>query len=107
MPAVGPEDTVSLPLISDAGGTVTVRPREEVRVLTAPEDQVSVSVQLPRFVFPGHEAGERAGKLIVCVNGVPQGETDYVYCSDIAVPTAAKRRFLQWLRGLGVYELIQ
>ncbi|MCI9468599.1 MAG: D-alanyl-D-alanine carboxypeptidase [Oscillospiraceae bacterium] len=107
MPAVGPEDTVSLPLISDAGGTVTVRPREEVRVLTAPEDQVSVSVQLPRFVFPGHEAGERAGKLIVCVNGVPQGETDYVYCSDIAVPTAAKRSFLQWLRGLGVYELIQ
>lgn len=106
-PAVGVDDTVTLPLMVDGGGTVTVRPREEVRVLTAPGDEVSVSIWLPRFVFPGVEAGETAGKLIVSVNGVPQGETDYIYCGDTASPTSAKRSFLQWLRSLGVYELIQ
>ncbi len=106
-PAAGPEDTVDLPLISETGGTVTVRPREEVRVLTAPGDEISYSVQLPRFVFPGLAAGDTAGKLIVFVNGVPQAETEYVYCDEVVCPAAAKQSFLQWLRGLGVYELIQ
>lgn len=106
-PAVGPEDTVELPLVSDAGGTVTVRPLEDVCVLTAPGDRVTVSMCLPRFVFPGVQAGDTAGKLIVFVNDVPQGETDYIYCDDIACPASAKRSFLQWLRGLGVYEWIQ
>lgn len=103
----GVEDTVTLPLVSHDGGNITVRPREEVRVLTSPEDEVSISVQLPRFVFPGVEAGETAGKLIVFVNGENQAEMDYVYADEIACPTIAKRNFLQWLRGLGIYELIQ
>lgn len=106
-PAAGPEDSRSLPLMADGGGTVTVRPREEVRVLTAPGDEVSYSVQLPRFVFPGVKDGDTAGKLVVSVNGVPQGETDYIYCEDVACPALAKRSFRQWLRGLGVYEWIQ
>lgn len=103
----GVEDTVSLPLVSAGGGSVTVRPREEVRVLTVPGDKVTFSIQLPRFVFPGVEAGETAGKLIVFVNGERQAETDYVYSNEIACPTIAKKNFLQWLRGLGIYELIQ
>lgn len=106
-PAAGPEDVVEIPLISESGGTVTVRPREEVRVLTAPGDEITYSVQLPRFVFPGIRAGDTAGKLIVFVNGVPQGDMEYIYCDEIVCPVSAKRSFLQWLRGLGVYELIQ
>lgn len=96
-PAAGPEDAMRLPLIADGGGTVTVRPREEVRVLTAPGDDVSYTIYLPRFVFPGVKAGETAGRLTVCVNGVPQGETDYLYCDDVALPAAGPAVF-RWLR---------
>ena len=84
--AVEEDFTVELPAVCDGGGTVTVMPAEPVRALVRPEDTVALRLELPRFVFPGVLAGDRAGRVTVTVNGVPAGETTLVYREDLPLP---------------------
>ena len=95
--AASPDEGVELPLVSETGETVTVYPKEEVRVLVGPEDVVECAVKLPRFVFPGVEAGDVAGELEVTVNGEVRGGTAYIFENGIALPSSGKLTLPQML----------
>lgn len=94
--AMDTEETLELPVVCDNGGTVSVRPEQELRVLVRPEDQIDVIVELPRFVFTGVTAGQCAGTAVVMVNGEARCSGSLVYSQDLPLPTAAQMP-LHWL----------
>lgn len=93
--AMGAEETLELPVVCDNGGTVSVHPEQDLRVLVRPEDRVQVSVQLPRFVFPGVKAGQEAGNVVVTVNGEVRCGGTLVYARDL--PLSPAQTPLRWL----------
>lgn len=74
----------SIPTVLPAFADAKAVPSERLSVLSAPGDEITVSLELPRLVFAPIINGGCAGKLRVFTNGVLTCETDMVY----AVPEA-------------------
>ena len=85
------EKGISLPVICEDGGEITVAPEENVQVLVRPGDRVEWTAELPRFVFPGIQKGDPAGWLLVTVNGTVQKEVQLIYQEDLPIPGSRER----------------
>lgn len=79
-------ESVCLPVVSASGEKTRVYPVQDVQVRTMPGDEVETEYDLPRFVFPGVKAGERAGELVVRVNGEERARVEMVYGQDLPLP---------------------
>ena len=85
-------ESVCLPVVSASGEKTQVYPVQDVQVLTMPGDNIEREYYLPRFVFPGIKAGEKAGYLIVRVNGEERARVDMVYGQDLPLSGKMKSR---------------
>ena len=76
---------VSLPVIGGTAGEVTLIPNGSLR-LTLPADHAKITetVEAPRFLFGGFEAGEVKGKVVYRMDGVKIGEVPLVTETGIA-----------------------
>lgn len=91
-----------VPIIAGNDAVVSVEPLTDVTVFTDEDDVIAYRVELPRFVFAPVSRGDRAGQVIVTVNGREVAEVQLVYMEDhqmkIDDPTGGNRWFLN-LRG--------
>lgn len=68
-----------LPVVSDHETTVTVEPLTDVTVFTESSDRAEYTVELPRFVFGPIYTGEKAGRIVVTMDGNQVAEVPLVY----------------------------
>ena len=73
-----------LPLFSGDGKKITAEPLRNVTVYAAEEDAADYIVELPRFVFGPVYAGDRAGRILVKLNGKIVDEVPLVYIDNSA-----------------------
>lgn len=64
------------------GGTVTAEPLGNVTVFTDKPEEADLVVELPRFVFGPVHTGDRAGRILVRVDGITAEEVPLVYMEN-------------------------
>ena len=76
---------VSVPVVGGTAGEVQLLPEGSLR-LTLPADhaEITASVEAPRFLFGGFDAGEVKGKVVYRVNGAKIGEIPLVTAKGVA-----------------------
>ncbi len=79
-----------IPVLSGAGIWAELVPGESVTLLVPADREISLRCEYPGFVFAPIEAGERAGRAEVMIDGKSAGEFELVYAYDVplAVPCA-------------------
>ena len=73
----------TIPLISREGGLVCLVPEGEYCVSVKRNEKVTLTARLPWFAFTPINAGERAGKAEISVDGETIGEYYLIYRDDI------------------------
>lgn len=71
-----------LPLFYGDGRKIAVEPLRDVTVYAAAEDEASYTVELPRFAFGPVYAGDRAGRIVIKLNGRTVDEVPLVYMEN-------------------------
>lgn len=71
-----------LPLFYGDGRKVSVEPLRDVTVYASAEDEADYITELPRFVFGPVYAGDRAGRILVRLNGRIVEEVPLVYMEN-------------------------
>ncbi len=71
-----------LPLFYGDGRKIAVEPLRDVTVYAAEDEQADYTVELPRFAFGPVYAGERAGRILVRLNGKTVDEVPLVYMEN-------------------------
>ena len=63
------EVVATVPVIAGMGDSVTLVAEETLELLTAADDEVGVTMEVPRFVYAGVRADDVGGRVTVDVNG--------------------------------------
>ena len=79
---VSSETRYVLPMLRGNGSTVMAEPLRDVTVFTSDLASVKTIVELPRFVYGPVYVGDRAGRILVRVNGVTVEEVPLVYMEN-------------------------
>lgn len=77
-----------VPVISGARESVAVTPAEEMELFLPKSAEITLTAEMPRFVFAPVSAGETAGRIWVIVENEIIGGCELVYTED--VPLAMK-----------------
>lgn len=99
-----PKDTVfQVPIMTGSEETVSVEPLSDVTVFADEQSTIDYVVELPRFVFGPVNRGDKAGQIVVTVNGEEAAKVQLVYMEDyrmkIEKPFLLERLF-QGVRGI-------
>lgn len=73
-----------LPVISGTVATIGVAPKESLFVLLKKDAGLSISTELPRFVFAGIATGDEAGKVSVIIDGEKVCETKLYFTESVS-----------------------
>ncbi len=79
----------SVPVLSGEKESVRAVPAEELKLLVPRDAELTLSAELPWFVFAPIRAGEVAGKLRILCGGQVLAELPLVYEEDAALKTSA------------------
>lgn len=71
-----------LPLFTGEGKRLAVEPLRDVTVFASAADEAAFIVELPRFAFCPVYVGDKAGRIIVRLNGHPVDEVPLVYMEN-------------------------
>ena len=71
-----------LPLFCGNGRKIAVEPLTDVRVYAQDVQEAEYTVELPRFAFGPVYAGDRAGQIVVTINGRTVEEIPLVYMEN-------------------------
>lgn len=82
---LGMNTKYQIPIMSGTDITVSVEPLTDVTVFADENDDIEYRVELPRFVFGPVYKGEKAGQIVVTVNGAKAAEVQLVYMEDYIV----------------------
>jgi len=88
----------ALPVISGLSDTVRVTASAGYEALLAAGDQVETAAYLPKFVYAGISAGDRAGSLWVYVNGEPVAEIPLWYETGVALDESIRLDFWERIK---------
>lgn len=94
------EASWAVPVIGGAEETVPLTLEEPLTAFCCPEDEVNVTLEVPRFVYASVTSGETAGRAIVSVEGVPAQSVDLLYARDVPRTGAAEPTFRDWLNAV-------
>lgn len=98
---IGGSMALSVPVVSGTETAVPVRPSREIRLFLPSDARVTYTVELPRFVFAGVNAGDEAGRITAYVNGEQAASAQLVYGDSVAQQSAAKVSSWAMLSKLG------
>ncbi len=98
------EYLIPIPVVGGAETYVTVSNTQALQH-TLPRDHAPIQVQIhaPRFLYAGVRAGRQVGYAVFYItddNGRPQELGRVPLTAKYTVPTAPRKSFWQWLRGL-------
>ncbi len=79
----------SVPVLSGERESVRAIPAEELKLLVPRDAELTLSAELPWFVFAPVHAGEEAGRLHVLCGGEALAELPLVYEEDAALKTGS------------------
>jgi len=92
------EVVATVPVISGVTDSVEIVVEDGLELLVRPEDEVTVTVEVPRFVYADITVGDQAGRVIVAVNGAQMLETRLLFAKDVALDEANRLGFWEELR---------
>ena len=81
---------VMLPVISGTQDIVGARPAKDYALIYAKDDNVTVRVEAPRFVYAGIIKGSKAGSIKVVRNGETVAEIPLVFSESVTVDKSQK-----------------
>ena len=87
----------SIPVIGGTADTVTIEPEEPVRVLRRADESISISAEIPAFIYASVEKGGPAGLLTVSVDGKKAGSFRMVYGKSVGRISEERPAFGDWL----------
>lgn len=87
---MAPGEFTRLPVISGVKDTVGIAPEEDAKLLLNRGDTPTAQIELPRFVFAGVQAGERAGTVTVSRDGEVLLQIGLCYSESVALDKAVK-----------------
>ena len=82
--------SAEIPTVSGINSCARVSVENDILLLTKNTSKVNVTAELPRFLFAGGFAGEKAGKICVYVDGELAAEENLVYTMDNPVDDDSK-----------------
>ena len=74
---------LKIPVISGLADEVGVRAGDEISVLCRAEDEITVKIEAPRFVYAPVLGNAAAGRAEVYKNGEKTAETPLLFCTDV------------------------
>ena len=91
------KEYIRLPVISGYADSVGVAPDQEFKVLGEKDAEVSLSFELPRFVFATVRAGDHAGRLSVMSGDAQLGSVELYYTETVELEHGVKLSALERL----------
>lgn len=83
---------VSLPVVGGSAGEVSLTPRASFsRTLPATHGEVTCTVETPRFLFAGFDAGEVKGRAVYYMDGEVLGEVELVTTTAVPIEKPTER----------------
>lgn len=80
-----------VPMVSPNRKVMLAEPLSDVRVFTNKTDKVEIAIELPRFVFAPVYIGERAGRVLVTVNGKQVEQVPLIYMENYEINIENKK----------------
>lgn len=102
---VTPEDIWTIPVIGGTMESVSVYPAEEITVFSRRDEDISLSLELPRFVYASVQAGDTAGVAAVSIGGETVEETPIIFSKTIEKREAEEKTILERL--VSVFRLTE
>ena len=87
-----------LPVISGTRERVSLVAEESLELLIGTSDEVTVVVEVPRFVYATVSAGEQGGRVTVAVNGETVLETRLLYDEGVALDETNRLSFWEEMK---------
>lgn len=89
----------SIPVVGGLAETVTARPEKELTVFCRGEDKITLTVELPSFVYAPVSEGAPAGAATVYVNGEEAASAELVFGESIEKTEETEPSLRDKLRG--------
>lgn len=93
-------DVREVPVIGGQEESVSVRPQEPLCVVCREEDVITLTIELPAFVYAPITEGTPAGKATARINGEEAGSVELVYWNSIEKTEETERSWPERLKGL-------
>ena len=95
------EDNVcTVPVVGGRTEEVSVAPAAELSVRCGTDDTVTLTMELPAFVYAPVTAGASAGRATAWIDGEEAGSVELVFQESIEKTEEEKPSWPEWLRGL-------
>jgi len=88
----------TVPVITGKGESVQLIAETELELLVGAQDEVTVVIEAPRFVYADVRGGDPGGRVIVEVNGKKVLETRLLYGESVALDEANRLSFLEEIK---------
>lgn len=93
-------DARTVPVIGGRTEEVSVAPATELSVCCETDDAVTLTMELPAFVYAPVAAGAAAGRATAWIDGEKAGSVELVFQESIEKTEEEKPSWPEWLRGL-------
>lgn len=82
---LSPADSTRIPVVGGCTEDVSVAPADELSVILGAEDDVTVTMELPAFVYAPVSAGSIAGRATAWVDGKEVGSMELVFQENVEI----------------------